>query len=167
MFTTYSEEGIIDFIKNLFRGKTMTDLKAECYAEIMKLQDENISTVTVQMRVCVYNGKLYITQMPMTGINDKTNGLVKIPGNTDIIKSYLIAKWKVDHAHAKGIEWNVVTFTCDGDSVHYRSSFSQEVLEAAMKDVKSGVVDNAVSSLFSNISYHILSPISEILDTDH
>ena len=83
----------------------------------------------------------------MIGTDRKTNEAIKIYKGTNAIKKYIVAKWKFDHAQAKEIEWNVARFDCDGESVHVSTSMAERVLEAAKRDVDSGLIDRTVSGL--------------------
>ena len=73
-----------------------------------------------------------------------SNRRVKLYRGTNVIKDFVIAKWKFDHAQAKDINWNVMEFDCDGNSVSISTSFSDDVMKAAETDASSGIIDRTV-----------------------
>ena len=131
-----------------FKKPDLDKLRVECYSAILGHYAEGHTDIRVQFRICMWKKKyLIISKFVIIGTDRKTNEAIKIYKGTNAIKKYIVAKWKFDHAQAKEIEWNVARFDCDGESVRVSTSMDERVLEAAKRDVDSGLIDRTVSGL--------------------
>jgi len=138
-----SEEGFLITIKK----PDLDKLKADCFSAVMEQHAKGHDNIKADFRICFFRKKyLMISKILMTAVDRETNKAVSVYSGSGAIEKYIVAKWKFDHARSKDINWNVIEFECDGESVRTNTSFDEEVLRAAEQDVRAGVINRALSS---------------------
>ena len=155
MINLPSLEGFLLTFKKADLGK----LQADAYSVILQHEAKGHINLRAELRICFWRKKyLMISQIPIYGTERDTNKLIKIYAGTNAIKKFMIAKWKFDHAQHRGpdFQWNVMTFECDGSSVHLNTEYVERVEKEAIQDVNSGVIDKTVKGFFSAIHSVVL-----------
>ena len=157
-FTSHSLEGLFQFTK-----PNIDKLKAKCYASILARHAAHYDSVKAEFRVCFWKKYLLVTRFIVTATERDSNKRVKLYRGTNVIKDFVVAKWRFDHAQAHEISWNVMEFECDGNSVSVSTSFSEDVLQAAERDARAGIIDRTVRGVGQflhrmTIGGHVFAP---------
>ena len=149
--------------EGLFSGPDLNKLKAKCFASILARHAAHYDNVRADFRICFWKKYLLATRFIVSATERDSNRRVKLYRGTNVIKDFVIAKWKFDHAQAKDINWNVMEFDCDGNSVSVSTSFSDDVMKAAETDARSGIIDRTVRGVGQflhrvTIGGHVFAP---------
>lgn len=139
MIQTFSQEGLFQFTR-----PNIEKLRAACFSVILAREAAGYDDVRAEFRVCFWKKLLITTRFIVTAVERKTNKRVKLYRGTNPIKDYTLAKWRFDHAQAKEIQWNVITFSCDGHRVDVDTSYEDSVRKAAEADAQAGAIDRTV-----------------------
>lgn len=140
----------------------METLSTECNKVINQYYEKGINEITVELYVCLYKRHyIYLSRYRVLGVDTSDNRWVKLNKGVTPIARYVVAKWKYDHARAKDIEWNKISFSSDGYDVNIIGTrLDDEVMSRAKSDSRDHVIIKACRDFMNFLNKYTIGSLN-------
>ena len=140
----------------------LDELKERCTKYINELYNKGYNEVSVNIYICMYKNRLYLSRYRVTAVEMRTNKLRTLSINVKELLVYAIERWKYEHRRNEDIEWNVLVFESDGYDVEDHTKMNQKVLARANADAHDGIMMKGARFLSRMINEHIVANIKHV-----